>query len=450
MGAHVIDSLLFRDLFGTERMRQIFSDENMVQKWLDVEASLAKVQSEMGIIPKDAAEEIISKAKVELMDFVEMKKQVDITGHPIVPLLRCLKDVCENNAGEYSHWGATTQDIMDTGMILQVREAYGEIYPKARKLHSVLCDLARKYRDLTMVGRTHGQHALPITLGYKIAVWVAELGRNIERLEQCSERLFMGQFSGAVGTIASLGKDGLEVQRRLLTDLGLAVPPISWHSSRDTVAEYVCVLGLLSSTLGKMANEVIVLQKTECGELEEPFKMGKVGSSTMPHKRNPMYSEGVVSLSKIIRSTVPLAIESMVIENERDMRPWQAEWEYIGKVSNMMDAALTASIHIFTDLIVRPENIEKNLYILQGLMLSEAVMMKMGQRIGRQEAHDIVYEAAMKAFEKGLPFKTVLLEDERVQDNFNVDEIDAVLNPHNYTGLAGCFVDRVLEPGKKC
>jgi len=170
----------------------------------------------------------------------------------------------------------------------------------------------------------------------------------------------------------------------------------------------------------------------------------------MPHKRNPMYSEGVVSLSKIIRSTVPLAIESMVTEHERDMRPWQAEWEYIGKVSNMTDAALTASIHIFTDLIVRPDNIERNLYMLKGLMLSEAVMMKMGQRIGRQEAHEIVYEAAMKAFEKGLPFKTVLLEDKRVLDNFNVDEIDAVLDPHNYTGSAGCFVDRVVGPSGKC
>lgn len=445
MGSHVIDSLLFQDQFGTNKMREIFSDENMVQKWLDVEASLAKVQAEMGIIPKDAAEEIARKAYVELMDFVEMKKQIDITGHPIVPLLRCLNTVCENNAGEYSHWGATTQDIMDTGMILQVREAYEEIYPKTKQLYSILCDLALKYKDMTMVGRTHGQHALPITLGYKIAVWAAELDRDIERLEQCSERLFMGQFSGAVGTIASLGKDGIEVQRRLLSDLGLSVPPISWHSSRDTVAEYVCVLGILSSTLGKMANEVVVLQKTECGELEEPFKMGKVGSSTMPHKRNPMYSEGVVSLSKIIRSTVPLAIESMIAEHERDMRPWQAEWEYIGRVSNMMDAVLTASIHIFTDLIVRPKNIEDNLFKLQGLMLSEAVMMKMGQRIGRQEAHEIVYEAAMEAFEKGLPFKDVLLQDKRVLSNFDVDEIDAVLNPKNYTGSAAYFVDMVLD-----
>ena len=421
-------------------MREIFSDQNMVQKWLDVEASW-QGSSRKWDHPQEAAEEIIRKAKAELMDFTEMKKQVDITGHPIVPLLRCLKDVCENNAGEYSHWGATTQDIMDTGMILQVREAYGEIYPKTKQLHSILCGLARKYRDLTMVGRTHGQHALPITLGYKIAVWVAELGRNIERLEQCSERLFMGQFSGAVGTIASLGKDGLEVQRRLLTDLGLAVPPISWHASRDTVAEYVSVLGLLSSTLGKMANEVITLQKTECGELEEPFKMGKVGSSTMPHKRNPMYSEGVVSLSKIIRSTVPLAIESMVTEHERDMRPWQAEWEYIGKVSNMTDAALTASIHIFTDLIVRPDNIERNLYMLKGLMLSEAVMMKMGQRIGAR-SHEIVYEAAMKALKRAA--QKVLLEI-RVLDNLTSMRSTRPGSPY-YRRFCRCFVDRVVGP----
>jgi len=447
MGSHVIDSILFQDQFGTRRMREIFSDENMVQKWLDVEAALAIVQAEMGIIPQTAAEEIARKAKVELMDFTEMKKQIEITGHPIVPLLRCLKNVCEEGAGEYSHWGATTQDIMDTGMILQVREAYEEIYSKATKLNSILCALAKKYRDLTMVGRTHGQHALPITLGYKIAVWAAELSRDIERLEQCSQRLFMGQFSGAVGTIASLGSDGLEVQRRLLSSLDLTVPPISWHSSRDTVAEYVSVLGILTATLGKMANEVVTLQKTECAELEEPFKMGKVGSSTMPHKRNPMYSEGVVCLSKIVRSTVPLAIECMIGEHERDMRPWQTEWEFIGKVSNMTDAALSESIHIFTDLIVRPDHIQENLYKLHGLMLSEAVMMKMGRRIGRQEAHEIVYESAMEAFEKGIPFKDVLLKDKRVLSNFDITEIDEILDPQNYTGLAGEFVDRVVGKG---
>lgn len=443
MGTHVIDSLLFQDQFSTKRMREIFSDENLVQKWLDVEAALAEVQAEMGIIPENAAKEISRKARTDLMDFVEMKRQIDITGHPIVPLLRCLKNACDDNAAEYSHWGATTQDIMDTGMILQVREAYGEILQKSKTLHAKLCDMAKKHRDLVMVGRTHGQHALPITLGYKIAVWAAELLRDIERLEQCSQRLFMGQFSGAVGTIASLGSEGLEVQRRLMDRLKLAMPPISWHSSRDTIAEFICVLGILTSTLGKMANEVATLQKTECGELEEPFAMGKVGSSTMPHKRNPMYSEGVVSLSKNIRSTVPLAIECMVGEHERDMRPWQAEWEFIGRVCCMTDAALKESLHIFTDLIVRPEHIEENLHKLRGLMLSEAIMMDMGKRIGRQEAHEIVYEAAMEAFEKGLPFKNVLLKDERVLRNFEVAEIDSILDPHKYIGLAGEFVDRV-------
>jgi adenylosuccinate lyase len=443
MGTHVIDSLLFQDQFSTKRMREIFSDENMVQKWLDVEAALAEVQAEMGIIPEKAAKEISRKARADLMDFVEMKRQVDITGHPIVPLLRCLKNACEGNAAEYAHWGATTQDIMDTGMILQVREAYGEILQKTKALQAKLCDLAKKHRDLVMAGRTHGQHALPITLGYKIAVWAAELLRDIERLEQCSRRLFMGQFSGAVGTIASLGSEGLEVQKRLMDRLRLAMPPISWHSSRDTIAEFICVLGILTSTLGKMANEVATLQKTEYGELEEPFAMGKVGSSTMPHKRNPMYSEGVVSLSKNIRSTVPLAIECMVGEHERDMRPWQAEWEFIGRVCCMTDAAVKESLHIFTDLTVRPEHIEENLYKLNGLMLSEAIMMDMGKRIGRQEAHEIVYEAAMEAFEKDIPFKEVLLRDERVLRNFEVAEIDSILDPHKYTGLAGEFVDLV-------
>lgn len=445
MSSNVIDSVLFKDQFSTERMRQIFSDENLVQKWLDTEAALAKVQGELGIIPAQAAFEIIKKAKAELLDFQEMKKQIDKTGHPIVPLLRVLKAVCEGNAGEYVHWGATTQDIMDTGMILQVREAYEEILAKLEKLYENVCKLAKTHRDLVSVGRTHGQHALPITMGFKFAVWAAEIQRNMERMKECRKRLFTGQFSGAVGTIASLGDKGLQVAEMMMKELGLAAPLITWHSSRDNVAEFICVLGIIVSTVGKMANEVICLQKTEFSELEEPFVMGKVGSSTMPHKRNPMISENVVALSKIVRTTVPLALETMIGEHERDMRGWQTEWEFIGKVCCMTDAALKMAVYITQDLIVYPQNIDKNLYLLKGLMLSEAIMMKLGERLGRQEAHEIVYETCMEAFENGVPMKEALLKNETVAKNFTGEELDSLLDPKNYTGLAPIFVDRVLS-----
>lgn len=445
MGSHVIDSVLFKDQFGTEKLRKIFSDENLVQKWLDVEAALAKAEGQLGIIPKKAADEICSKARVELMDFVEMKKQIDKTGHPIVPLIRVFESVCEGNAGEYIHWGATTQDIMDTAVILQIKEAYEEININLEQLYENLKQTAVKYKDLIMTGRTHGQHALPITLGFKVAVWVAEVKRNIQRLEECKKRVFIGQFSGAVGTLASLGEKGLEVQKIMLEELGLAVPEITWHTSRDGLAEFISILGIISATAAKIANEVINLMKTEFSELEEPFVMGKVGSSTMPHKRNPMLSENVVSLSRIIRYNVPLAIEAMVGEHERDMRGWQSEWEFIGETCIMTDAVLKICSYIIKDLIVRPDNIEKNMYKLKGLMLSEAVMLKLAEKVGRQEAHEIVYQTCMQAFENGIPLKDALLKNEMVTKNFDVNEIDSVLDPKNYTGLAGIFVDRVTK-----
>lgn len=445
MASHVIDSILFKDQFGTERCRQIFSDENLVQKWLDVEAALAKAEGDLGIIPKEAAAEICKKARVELLDLHEMKKQIDKTYHPIVPLIRVFKSVCDDGAGEYIHWGATTQDIMDTGTVLQMKEAYGEIYSNLKDLRENIKQMAIKYKNLVMTGRTHGQHALPITLGFKAAVWLSEINRNIERLEDCKKRLFVGQFSGAVGTLASLGEIGLEVQKRMMKELDLEVPDITWHTARDRIAEFVSVLGIISSTTAKIANEVISLQKTEFSELEEPFVMGKVGSSTMPHKRNPMISENVVALSKIIRSTVPLAIEAMVGEHERDMRGWQAEWEFIAKACLMTDALLKMGSYIIKDIIVRPENLEKNMYKLNGLMLSEAVMLKLAAKLGRQESHDIVYEICMDAFENGVSLKESLLKNELVNKYFNAEEIDSILDPKNYTGLAAVFVDRLVK-----
>lgn len=448
MGSHVIDSVLFGDLFGTSGLRRIFSDENMVQKWLDVEAALAKAEGNLGIIPPEASQEICAKAKVELLNFQELKKQIDITGHPIVPLIRVFETVCDGNAGEYIHWGATTQDIMDTATILQIKEAYQEIFPKTVTLLEQIKEFAAKHRDLVMTGRTHGQHALPITLGFKAAVWASEMKRNIERMKECEKRIFVGQFSGAVGTLASLGEIGIKVQEEIMKELGLGVPEITWHTSRDNLAEFICVLGILTSTVGKIANEIVSLQKTEFSEVEEPFSNGKIGSSTMPQKRNPMISENVICLSKIIRSTVPLAIESMVGEHERDMRTWETEWEYIGKTCIMTDSLLEKSIYLLSGMIVYPENIERNMYILQGLMLSEAVMLKLAVKIGRQKAHEIVYQTCMEAFEKGMSLKEALKADMHVRENIDWETLDQVLDPHNYIGLSGEYVDRVLGINK--
>ncbi|WP_298015527.1 adenylosuccinate lyase [uncultured Castellaniella sp.] len=445
MSTYVMDSELFRDQFGTAAMRGIFSDEATVQRWLDVEAALAKVQGEMGVIPEAAAQEIRRKSKVENIDLPALKAEMDRTAHPIVPLLRAMKKVCEGDAGEYIHWGATTQDIMDTGTILQVRDGLDELESAYRALHENVCALARKYRDQVMVGRSHGQHALPITFGFKVAGWAEELRRNFTRLRQMRERVLVGQFSGAVGTLAALGEQGLEVQRRLFSELGLGCPVITWHTSRDNIAELISVLAIACGTAGKMAHEIFSLQKTETGELEEPFAMGKVGSSTMPHKRNPPVCEGVIALNRLVRATVPLAVEGMVADHERDKVVLQAEREYIGRVFNMTHAAVSKMIYVTQGLSVRTQNMEKNLFVQKGLLMSEAVMMSMSEALGRQEAHEIVYRICMDVFENGGSLKEALLNDPQVSGRLDEAAVDRMLSPHNYVGQAGAFVDDVLR-----
>ncbi|OZI37930.1 adenylosuccinate lyase [Bordetella genomosp. 10] len=445
MAAYVIDSVLFRDQFGTSEMRDIFSDETTVQRWLDVESALAKVQEEMGIIPKAAAREIQAKAKVENIDLVELKAEMDRTSHPIVPLLRAMKKACAGDAGEYVHWGATTQDIVDTGTILQIRDALAVVENHMRAVHQNVRDLAKKYRDVTMVGRSHGQQALPITFGFKAAVWAEEMRRNIERVQQMRPRVLVGQFSGAVGTLAALDDNGIEVQERLFKELGLGCPAITWHVSRDAIAELACVLSICANTAGKIAHEIYSLQKTETAELEEPFATGKVGSSTMPHKRNPPACETVIALARLVRGLVPSAIESVMAEHERDKVVLQMERELIPRLFSMTDAALKKIAAVTAGLSVRTQNMERNLYVQNGLLLSEAVMMKLGETLGRQEAHEIVYRICMDVFEKGGSLKDALMADPEVASRLNEGDIDAMLDPHAYTGKAGVFVDRVVQ-----
>jgi len=444
MAAYVIDSVLFGDQFGTEAMRRIFSDEATVQRWLDVEAALAKVQGGMGIIPRQAADEIRDKARVELLDLRELKAEMDRTSHPIVPLLRAMKKVCAGDAGEYIHWGATTQDIIDTGTVLQVRDGLDEIERNLRALYGNVCGLAARYRDQAMVGRSHGQQALPITFGFKAAVWAEELRRHLGRLDQMRSRVLVGQFSGAVGTLAALDGAGIEVQQRLFRELGLGCPVITWHVSRDAIAELGCVLAICAGTAGKIAHEVYCLQKTETAELEEPFSTGKVGSSTMPHKRNPPACETVIALARAVRTLAPSAIESIMAEHERDKIVLQSEREFVPRLFCMTDAAIRKMVAVTGGLNVRTRNMERNLHVQNGLLLSEPVMMKLGATLGRQEAHEIVYRICMEVFEQGGSLKEALMQAPEIQGRLSEADIDAMLDPHGYTGQAGEFVDRVV------
>ncbi|MHC1761456.1 MAG: adenylosuccinate lyase [Negativicutes bacterium] len=443
MASTVIDSKVFGCLFSTEAMRRIFSDTNMVQKWLDTEAALAKAQGELGLIPKEAAAEICAKAQAELLDLEEIGENYK-SSITIVPLLKVFKKVLEHNAGEYVHWGATSQDIVDTGLILQIKEAHAVLTLKVQQLQEAAYALADAHKDLVMAGRTHVIHALPITLGFKVAVWASELGRHLDRLTECKDRLFIGQMSGAVGTLASMEDKGLIVQELMMKELDLNVPDIAWHTARDHIAEFIGILAMISATVAKIAHEVLTLQRTEIGELEEPFFMGKVGSSTMPHKRNPQVVENIIALTRSVRSIAPVAVEVMMCENERDWSCEAAEWEFVPRACHLLDAALEKSIDVLKNLIVYPKAMEENLYKLRGLMLSESVMMHLGEKLGRLTAHEVIYETCMKAYAENMNMQDALMQNPEVSRHFSATEIAAMLEPHKYIGLSTTFVDRVL------
>lgn len=445
MGSHVIDSALLKDMFGTEEMRRIFSDENLLQKWLDVEAALAKAEAQLGVIPRYAADEITRKAHIRYLDIAEIKKGIDITHHYIVPTIRALQAVCEGDAGEYIHWGATTQDIMDTGFVLQLKEAYEVIFRDLRQVEAILLELTERHKGTIMAGRTHGQHALPITLGYKMAVWLREIRRHLQRLQECRPRLLVGQLAGAVGTMASFGGQAYAIQELTMRQLGLGVPDICWHTARDRLAEFLILVAMVAATLAKIANEVYELQKTEFTELEEPFTPGRVGSSTMPHKRNPFLCESVVVHARIIRYNAALMLEALVGEHERDSRGWKTEWVSVPESCVMLGAALRRTKLILQGLTVRPQRMRENLDLLHGLLLSEAVMLALGQKVGRQSAHDIVYEDSMAAYEHARPLMEVLLQDQRVTAHLSPAQIDRLLDPESYIGFAPQIAQRAVE-----
>lgn len=445
MNSHMIDSKVLGDFFGTKEMKKIYSDENMVQKWLDVEAALAKVQAELNIIPKEAADEIQKKSNIKYLDMIQLREEILFTTHPIVPVINQLNNLCDDGYGQYIHWGATTQDIMDTGAILQMKEALEIVESEIIQIMRKLLKLAKEHKRTIMIGRTHGQQALPITFGYKVAIWLDEVYRHFERLQEIKPRILKGQFSGAVGTLASLSEHGIQVQSKLMEELGLRTSLTAWHNSRDVLAEIAMYMGMLTGTMGKIAKEIVNLQKTELSELEEPFNMGKVGSSTMPHKKNPMLSESVVSLSRIIRANSNLLLEGMVHEHERDMVAWMVEWETIPEIFILSSANLATMKAVLSNLKVNKNNMYKNTMITDGLISSETVMLALGKKIGRQKSHDMIYQIAMTSQEKGETFTKALLENDEVNQYISKNEIKKLLDPSLSIGLSEEMTNRVIE-----
>ena len=441
--SHITDSRLFGATFASTEVASVFSDRNRVQKWFDIEAALALAQGELGIIPEDAAEEIARKADAALVDLEAIGREISATAHPLVPAIRALAALCDGDAGEYVHYGATTQDVMDTGMVLLVREAWPLLLADLRTIRERLAAEARTHRNTLMVGRTHGQHALPVTFGYKLAVWVDEIDRHLDRFAEAESRIFVGNITGAVGTLASFGPRGHEMQRRALDRLGLGTPRICWHSARDRIAEIAWLLVQGSGTLGKIANEIYNLQRSEIDEVHEPFHPGKVGSSTMPHKRNPASAELAVALWRLVRGLIVPLTDALFQEHERDASALRVELAAIPELVVYCGALLSRMRAVVENLEPNLERMQGNAGLLGGLLLSERVMLALGTKVGKQTAHEIVYEVAMAAHETGTGFRETLAADPRVARHLAREEIEELLDPERYLGLTGQIVDEV-------
>jgi adenylosuccinate lyase len=419
----------------------------MVQSWLDAEAALAQAQADLGIVPAAAAARITSAADADGWDLDKIATEVERTAHPLVPVIRVLADRC-GEAGAWVHYGATTQDITDTGLVLQSRRALDLIEGNVRDLIGSLRRLAERHRDLPMVGRTHAQHALPITLGFKFAVLLAEMERHLARVGDVRPRALVGQLGGAVGSLASFGPHGPELVRRMMERLDLGTPEIAWHTSRDGLTELTCVLAMISATCGKIANEIRVLQRTEVAELEEPFLLGKVGSSTMPHKKNPMFAEFVMSNAILNRHAPGDMLAAMLQEHERDMTMWGVEWSVVPETFTLTGGLVERTVLLLDGLIVHPEAIRRNLHQLGDLMLSEAAMMHLADRLGKTKAHEVVYHAAMAAWETKRTLRETLLDDPDVRSCTNADALERLLVPESYLGSCQALVDQVLAKSK--
>ena len=440
----VIDSILFRDAFGTPTMREIFSDRTLVRRYIEVEVALARAQATAGVIPAEAADIIEKESRIDRVDFDLMKEGTDNVGYPIMPLVHQLVGMC-GDSGRYVHWGATTQDIMDTANVLQIREALDLVDSEIRDLRGILKSLAKKYRDTPMAGRTHLQQALPITFGYKVAIWLAMFDRHQERIQQLRKRVLVVQFGGAAGTLASLGKQGLGVQKLLADELTLGVPATTWHVARDGFAETVNLLALITASLGKIAVDVMIMASTEFAELYEPFVKGRGSSSTMPQKRNPISSELMLAAAKAVRQHSGLMIDAMIQDFERATGPWHAEWIALPESFIYTAGSLHQAKFCMSGLIVDVDQMRKNLSISRGLIVAEAVMMGLAPALGRQVAHDIVYDACRTVNDKGGTLAEALAILPVVTKYFDLTEIAYLTDPANYLGLSQEMVDRAVK-----
>jgi len=448
MPSTILDSAVFRDIFTTPAMREVWSDENRVQKYLDFEAALARAQARLKIIPQEACNEIVKHCDAKLIDMAKLKQATEKIGYPVLPVVQQLVKLCKDGLGEWSHWGATTQDITDTATVMQIREALAIIEKDIDGICDALAALAKKYRNTLIAGRSNLQQAVPITFGYKMATMLAAFERHKQRLAQLKERVLVGEFGGAAGTLSSLGKDGLKCQIELMKELELGQPAISWHTVRDCIAEVGCFIGLITGSCGKIALDVKLLMQTEVEEVHEPFHTGRGSSSTMPQKRNPISSVYITAQTAMVKQLVAALLEAMIEDHERATGPWEIEWIALPEIFMLSAGALTQTKFVLEGLQVNEKKMRENLDITNGLIMSEAVMMGLGAAMGRNRAHDVVYDICREVVTTGRPLIDLLEEDKEIRKHADRKTLEKLVDPANYLGVAGEMVDRVLKMRK--
>lgn len=448
MSVSVFDMQTMCHLWSTPEMRDVFCENTRLQKWLDFERALAETQAELGLIPVEAAKEIAAACDISKIDLAATAEETRRIKHTLVPLLRQVQKQLSPAASENLHYGATTQDVVDTGLILQLKDAHIIVTRDLAIIGRELARLAGKHRDTVMVGRTHGVQALPITFGHKCAIWLDELSRHAERLSQAESRLFVVMLVGAVGSQASYGPRVAEVEAGVAKRLGLAATDISWAPSRDRIAEYTTVLAMIAATLSKIGNELFNMQRNEFAEVEEGFTEGKLGSSTMPHKRNPTAAENVAMLSRSVRYSATMMLEAMVQEHERDGIAWKSEWKAVPETLLVSGAILFQAGALLKGLRIDKEAMKRNVEMMQGYLLSEKVMLELGNKVGKNTAHEWLYEASMSGIEKGQSFAEALRAHEHISDTFSDDSVSELTRPEAYLGAIGDSIDRVLAREK--
>ncbi|SBR46112.1 class-II fumarase/aspartase family protein [Halomonas sp. HL-93] len=444
MTSSIVDSAYFGSTFRDSVVHDIFSDKSRFAAWLDVESGLARAQARLGLIPEEAAEAITMAAKVENLDIAAMSEEYQKVGFPILPLVHQLANACDKDSARWVHWGATTQDIVDTGMVLQMKEAFDILARQLDEVIDAVAKLAEDHRATVMAGRTFQQQAAPVTFGFKAAVWLDELLRHRERLPDVKRRALVCQFGGAVGTLATLGDRGTDVLEVLSRELELEEPPISWHTARDGWAEAVFWLAMVGGTLAKIATEVATLMRSEVDEVREPYTPGKGGSSTMPQKRNPVACPIIMAIGNRLREHVGSQLTAMIQEHERAVAAMPLEWMVIPEAFVLLSGSLQHSITMLSGLTVDRAKMLENLHLGGGLLMAEAVMMGLAPIIGRNQAHDLVYSSAGKAWDQGITLRDALLTDDRIRQHLSVDDVDRLINPANYTGSTEKMITKVL------